>query len=76
MEELRKVEKYVEGEWVEILFKEIEKGDTIRMFEPLSGAPVLSESGCPTWLCTKAPYGYVNENGTGTLAISCEDVEV
>lgn len=40
IENLRKCEILVDNEWVDTNFRELKAGDTFRLFEPGTGAPV------------------------------------
>jgi len=42
MDELRIVQSFKNGKWINIVFEDIKKGDIYRMFEP-TGEPVIYE---------------------------------
>jgi hypothetical protein len=68
---LRRVEIFSEGEWKEILFKDLKRGDLFRMFDGnVQHEFVGTDSafiGTKEWIVDSEPY----ENDDGVLTVNC-----
>jgi len=51
----RKIEVNRDGVWFPILFKDLHKGDTFRMFES-TGEPVIGDKNDTDFIATSEPY--------------------
>ena len=71
MAELRKVEIFVDNNWKEIKFEELEVGDRYRMFEP-AGERVVGINYEDEWVVTRGPTSR-EEDGVST--VECIDAK-
>ena len=71
MSDIRRIEVLKEGNWAEINFSDIKKGDVVRMFEP-TGDPVLVENKYAEWRVTSD--GAYSRDEDGLMTIDCEAI--
>ena len=74
--EMRIVELYEDGEWIEITFDMLREGDIFRLFESV-GEPVVDKDGCTAWECYTNPYYMPGEEygyDEDVLGVQCDPV--
>jgi hypothetical protein len=65
--ELRRVEKLVDGQWVQVRMLELKDGDVFRLFEP-NGEPVVDGKDVSEWQVEGDAY--VNDMGIATVKVA------
>lgn len=64
MEEKRRAERFVDGQWIEVEFLDLKVGDKFRLYEP-DGTPVDHDY---EWIATS--NAYINQDtGVGTIEV-------
>ncbi len=69
----RKVERFVNGQWIDVDYTELRSGDQFKLFEP--DGTLVKNGEEEVWKATSDPYIVVSEDGTETFGIECEHVE-
>ena len=78
--DLRIVERYEDGAWIDISFDELKEGDIFRLFESV-GEPVVDDDGCTTWKAASDVYmvsgkDHGLDEDVEVPGIECDPVEV
>ena len=74
--EMRIVQIYYEGQWIEVEFEVLQEGDVFRLFEEID-EPVIDPDGCTAWRCATDPYYMPGEDygyDEDVLGVQCDPV--
>ena len=61
------IERFESGEWIEVDFEDLKKGDLFKMFNPDNGALYESDDNGSEFVAASDPY--INDDGIFTINI-------
>jgi hypothetical protein len=67
MNDKRIAEVKYDGEWKQVSFSDIKKGDTFRLYDEYPDKPVIDARGSKEWIALSNPYS--NKDGILTVDI-------